>query len=104
MAERRLAPEDRGHRVELGVKLTCVPVANRLLRALNSRAGESALTRGALSILRTGSASPVPHAYVCKPGSRYVMPRKVKITIPKPRMAKYAALRPRHPRVMRICK
>src|SRR5580704_18325130 len=45
-----------------------------------------------------------PHAYACKPGSRYVTPRKVKITTPKPRMAKYAALRPRQPRVIRICK
>ena len=34
------------------------------------------------------SASGDPHAYACKPGSRYVTPRKVKITTPNPRMAK----------------
>ena len=45
---------------------------------------------------------PGPHAYACKPGSKYVTPRKVKITTANPKIAKYAARRPRQPRVMRI--
>src|SRR5215471_217613 len=43
-------------------------------------------------------------AYECSPGNRYVTPKNVNITTANPRMAKYAARRPRQPRVIRICR
>ncbi len=69
-----------------------------------SRAGETELILWGLLSSDPCPPALIPHAYACKPGSKYVTPRKVKITTPNPRMAKYAALRPRHPRVIRICK
>ncbi len=54
---------------------------------------------------RASPLKPQPcEPYACIPGSRYVTPKNVKITTANPRIANQAARRPRHPRVIRICK
>ena len=44
----------------------------------------------------------IRYAYACMPGNRYVTPKNVNITTANPKIAKYAARRPRQPRVIRI--